>query len=150
MTTPQPTFFGAAPESACASNASDLRSSLAEAAKPASLSVRAAAEPPTAPAAGPTASTGRPEITKALEELRGVSVFFKFDDATLSPEAEQRLADISAIQAKYPALKIEVDGNADERGSEQYNIALAQRRADSAEHYLIQMGARADQVATVS
>jgi peptidoglycan-associated lipoprotein len=79
-----------------------------------------------------------------------VSVYFKFDEATLSPEAEQKLADVGTVLAKFPALKIEVDGNADERGSEQYNLALGQLRADSAKKYLLQMGARPDQVATVS
>ena len=108
-----------------------------------------AARPPAAPQASQKAA-GQADLDRALDQLRAVSVFFKFDDSTVSAEAEKPLADIGLILAKYPALKLEISGNADERGSEQYNLALGQRRAESAKRYLVQMGARPEQLATVS
>jgi peptidoglycan-associated lipoprotein len=104
--------------------------------------------PPAGPAPAPPA--GQAELDRALDELRGVSVFFPYDEATLSFEAEQKLAEVGSILAKHPRLTVLVAGNADERGSEQYNLALGQRRAAAAKKYLLAMGAGPQQVGTIS
>ena len=85
-----------------------------------------------------------------MQALRNVSVFFEFDSATLSQEAKDKLSTVGTILAKYPALKVRIEGNCDERGSEQYNLALGQRRADAAKRYLGSMGARDSQLAAIS
>jgi peptidoglycan-associated lipoprotein len=106
-----------------------------------------------APKAEPTQDAnaqGQAELDRAMEALRNVSVFFEFDSATLSQEAKDKLSAVGTVLAKYPALKVRIEGNCDERGSEQYNLALGQRRADAAKRYLGSMGARDSQLTAIS
>jgi len=77
-----------------------------------------------------------------MEALRNVSVFFEFDSATLTSEAREKLSAVGNVLARYPDLKVRVEGNCDERGTEQYNLALGQRRADSAKRYLTDLGVK--------
>ena len=93
---------------------------------------------------------GQADLDAALKALQGVSVFFEFDSATLTKDAETRLSDVATILAQHPELKVKISGNADERGSEQYNLALGQRRADAARKYLGRLGVKNEQVTAIS
>ena len=93
---------------------------------------------------------GQADLDKALEALRNVSVFFEFDSSTLTSEAKDKLSAVGTVLAKYPDLKVRIEGNCDERGSEQYNLALGQRRADAAKRYLTSMGAHDRQLTAIS
>lgn len=106
--------------------------------------------PKAAPASDSDVAQGQAELERAMESLRNVSVFFEFDSSTLTSEAKDRLSAVGTILAKYPTLKVRIEGNCDERGSEQYNLALGQRRADAAKRYLISMGAHDRQLTAIS
>jgi peptidoglycan-associated lipoprotein len=93
---------------------------------------------------------GQADLDKALEQLRNVSVFFEFDSATLSKEAQEKLSTVADILVKHPELTVRIEGNADERGSEQYNLALGQRRADAGRKYLGNLGVKQEQVTAIS
>jgi peptidoglycan-associated lipoprotein len=93
---------------------------------------------------------GQADLDKALEQLHNVSVFFEFDSATLTKDAQERLTSVGAILTQHPELKVRIEGNADERGSEQYNLALGQRRADSAKKYLDNLGVKRQQITSIS
>jgi len=93
---------------------------------------------------------GQADLDKALEQLRGVSVFFEFDSATLTKDAQEKLTNVATILTQHPELKVRIEGNADERGSEQYNLALGQRRADSAKKYLADLGVKGEQITSIS
>lgn len=67
-------------------------------------------------------------------------VFFNYDDATLSAEARDQLADNASILGEMSALKVLIEGHCDERGTVEYNLALGQRRADAARNYLVNSG----------
>ena len=110
----------------------------------------AVAESSNAAPANDDNAQGQAELDRAMEALRNVSVFFEFDSATLSQEAKDKLSTVGSILAKYPALKVRIEGNCDERGSEQYNLALGQRRADAAKRYLASMGAHDNQLTAIS
>jgi peptidoglycan-associated lipoprotein len=110
----------------------------------------AVAEAPQPAATTDNMAEGQAELEKAMEALRNVSVFFEFDSSTLTSEAKDRLSAVGSVLAKYPALKVRIEGNCDERGSEQYNLALGQRRADAAKRYLISMGAHDRQLSAIS
>jgi peptidoglycan-associated lipoprotein len=77
-------------------------------------------------------------------------VYFEFDKSELTPD------DISKLDAKIPLLnanpdlRIRVSGHTDSRGSDEYNMALGQRRAASAKRYLTQHGIAATRIETVS
>jgi len=93
---------------------------------------------------------GQADLDKALDQLRNVSVFFEFDSSTLTKDAQEKLTNVASILSQHPELKVRIEGNADERGSEQYNLALGQRRADSAKKYLDNLGVKAEQITSIS
>jgi peptidoglycan-associated lipoprotein len=93
---------------------------------------------------------GQADLDKALEQLRGVSVFFEFDSATLTKDAQEKLSNVANVLTAHPELKVRIEGNCDERGSEQYNLALGQRRADSAKKYLGGLGVQSGQITAIS
>ncbi|HEY3134177.1 MAG TPA: OmpA family protein, partial [Gemmatimonadaceae bacterium] len=71
-------------------------------------------------------------------------IYFDFDKSTIRPDAAATLdAKVPWLQAN-PGMRIRIEGNADERGSDEYNLALGQRRAASAKRYLVDHGIAAD------
>ena len=128
---------GAKPVPDAEANKPEAKPAVAETAKP-------------APAPDGNLAQGQAELEKAMEALRNVSVFFEFDSSTLTSEAKDKLSAVGTVLAKYPALKVRIEGNCDERGSEQYNLALGQRRADAAKRYLTSMGAHDRQLTAIS
>jgi peptidoglycan-associated lipoprotein len=93
---------------------------------------------------------GQADLDKALEQLRNVSLFFEFDAATLTKEAQDKLAVVADVLVKHPELTVRIEGNCDERGSEQYNLALGQRRAEAGKKDLDQLGVKDKQITAIS
>ncbi len=87
------------------------------------------------------------------EELFNQNVkdaFFDFDKSNIRPDAEQVLnADGDFLKSK-PDIKFTIQGHCDERGSEEYNLGLGDRRATSAKNFLTNLGVSADRITTVS
>lgn len=81
----------------------------------------------------------------ALEER----ISFAFDQSELSPAARQTLAAKAEILRQFPSIALQIQGHADERGSDEYNLALSNRRAVSAMRFLVQQGVPANRFATV-
>ncbi len=77
------------------------------------------------------------------------TVRFGFDQATLTSDAQGTLQGLADCLKKAPAKRVTVQGNADERGTAQYNVALGSRRADAARKYLSDLGV-AGSIDTVS
>lgn len=112
------------------------------------------------PQTASTSSTGGGEMTQAsgpapgseqdLVANVGDRVFFAFDKSTLSSDADSTLGRQAAWLAKYPQVNVLIAGNADPRGTETYNLALGQRRADSARDYLVAQGVAATRIQTIS
>ena len=78
------------------------------------------------------------------------SVFFDYDSNLVKDEYRPLVSAHARYLQQNPAAKMRVEGNADERGSREYNLALGQRRADAVKQVMQLLGARADQVETVS
>src|SRR5215210_7216670 len=77
-------------------------------------------------------------------------IYFDFDKSTIRSDAAATLdRKIPWLQAN-PGMRIRIEGNADERGSDEYNLALGQRRAASAKRYLVDHGIAADRFDLVS
>jgi peptidoglycan-associated lipoprotein len=93
---------------------------------------------------------GQADLDKALEQLRNVSVFFEFDSATLTRDAQEKLTAVANVLTAHSDLKVRIEGNCDERGSGQYNLALGQRRADAAKKYLGTLGVQSNQISAIS
>ncbi len=81
-------------------------------------------------------------------------VYFGYDKHNLTPQAQSTLqADASTLRQilqQYPHYKLTVQGFCDERGSEEYNLALGDERAKKAEQFLVNLGLPASQLRTVS
>jgi peptidoglycan-associated lipoprotein len=80
----------------------------------------------------------------------GDRVFYAFDSSKLSTDATGTLERQSGWLAKYPQVSIQVAGNTDDRGTEEYNLALGQRRANSARDYLVAKGVSSARISTIS
>lgn len=78
------------------------------------------------------------------------TVYFDFDRAELRSDARERLAANARFLGQHPELEIAIEGHADERGTNEYNLALGDRRASSARGYLASLGVSAESVRTVS
>jgi peptidoglycan-associated lipoprotein len=76
-------------------------------------------------------------------------IYFDYDKADLRPDAQQQLAQAAQL-IKQKGWKVQIEGNCDERGSTEYNLALGERRADAARQALIQAGLSADALKTIS
>jgi outer membrane protein OmpA-like peptidoglycan-associated protein len=80
-------------------------------------------------------------ILQTRDTARGLivnlsDVLFDFNQATLKPGAREKLAKVSGILLAYPTLHMNVEGHTDSVGTDEYNLKLSQRRADSVRDYL--------------
>ena len=82
--------------------------------------------------------------------LKGGVIHFDFDAAALKGETLDTLRAVGAVLKAHPNLKLNVEGNCDERGTTEYNLALGERRAASARSYLLELGVQPGQVDDVS
>jgi len=77
-------------------------------------------------------------------------VYFEFDRSDLSSDARAALEEKLAILRSNPGVFIRIEGHADERGSDEYNIALGQRRAAAAKRFFSQRGIGSVRIEIVS
>jgi peptidoglycan-associated lipoprotein len=80
----------------------------------------------------------------------GDRVFYDYNMSGLKPDARGTLDKQAMWLAKYPQNNVQVAGNCDERGTEEYNLALGQRRANAAAGYLEAKGVAQSRVTTIS
>ena len=80
----------------------------------------------------------------------GDRIFFKEDQSTLTPEAQETLRRQAQWLLKYPAVTIQVEGHADERGTREYNIALSARRATATREFLIAQGVKGSRISSIA
>lgn len=76
--------------------------------------------------------------------------FFEYDASTLSPDAQEALSTSANWLRSHPEFNLLVEGHCDERGTEQYNLALGDRRANTAKDYMTTLGIDAGRIRTVS
>ena len=96
------------------------------------------------------------EARRRVEELKGKKgiklsdIYFAYDDFSLSSQAKKTLVENAAWMISNSQKVITIEGHCDERGTEEYNIALGERRANSAKRYLINLGVKSGQLSTIS
>jgi peptidoglycan-associated lipoprotein len=140
----------------CLAPAIALSACKAKAPKTAMQAREAAAAP--APAAPPATAVAPPGSTDLLSEdlatlnRRGYlkDAFFDYDKAELRPDARQSLSTDAVWLKKYSTARILVEGHCDERGTDEYNLALGDRRASAVREYLATLGVGPSRVQTVS
>lgn len=91
------------------------------------------------------------ELSAAERDALGLqTVYFDFDQFSLSGSARETLRRNAEILHSRPEILVEIQGNCDDRGSEEYNLALGERRARSAKDYLVDSGIPHERISTVS
>jgi peptidoglycan-associated lipoprotein len=80
----------------------------------------------------------------------GDRIYFDFDSYSVRADAEPVLSAQADWLKRYPAVAVRVEGNCDERGTREYNLALGARRANAVREYLVSHGVSADRISTVS
>jgi peptidoglycan-associated lipoprotein len=78
------------------------------------------------------------------------SVYYEYDQAEITAEGKKLVEAHADYLRAHPALKVVIEGNADERGSSEYNLALGQRRADGVSRIMALLGIPRDRIETVS
>ena len=96
------------------------------------------------------ASRFGPGSQQDLAATAGDRVFFAYDSADISPEAQQILQRQGAWLKRYPNVSVTIEGHTDERGTREYNLALGDRRANAARDYLQSRGIDPSRMQTIS
>ncbi|HWP57491.1 MAG TPA: peptidoglycan-associated lipoprotein Pal [Candidatus Acidoferrales bacterium] len=105
------------------------------------------------------AKTQASKPSSSLEEAqRGIppeagplkEIYFDFDRYDLTPSARETLKANAAWLKANPSARVQIEGHADERGTNEYNLALGAKRAQSAKDYLTTLGIAADRLSTIS
>ena len=94
-----------------------------------------------------------PKAEVSEEDLFSRSIkdaFFDFDKSDIRPDAEQALTSDSDFLKARTGYNFTIEGHCDERGSEEYNLGLGDRRATSAKNFLVNLGVSADRINTIS
>jgi len=91
---------------------------------------------------GQGAAAGRPDAKR--------SVYYEFDRFDVKPEYHALVESHAKWLRANPRARLTIEGNADERGSREYNLALGQRRAESVMRMMLVFGVRAEQIEAVS
>ena len=101
-----------------------------------------------------TGSVGQAGLPGSREDfLRSVPadrVLFELDSYSLDGNDRMILDAQAEWLARYPNVRVTIEGHADERGTREYNLALGERRANAAKNYLVSLGIPANRVSTVS
>jgi peptidoglycan-associated lipoprotein len=91
------------------------------------------------------------ELNRAAQTHGWVQdAFFSYDESTLTSEAQAALGATATWLKSHPDINLLIEGHCDERGTEQYNLALGDRRANIAKEYLATLGVDAGRIKTVS
>jgi peptidoglycan-associated lipoprotein len=102
------------------------------------------------PAPGPVTSAPLPGSTQDFIVNVGDLVYFDTDSHDLRADALPVLDAQAAWLRKYPGVQVRIEGNADERGTREYNLALGARRANAVRDYLVSHGVPSSRIATIS
>ncbi|OAI42594.1 hypothetical protein AYO42_02275 [Rhizomicrobium sp. SCGC AG-212-E05] len=112
------------------------------------------APPPAAPAPAPApAPVTSSIIPGSAEDLRvnvGDTVHFALDQYNIEEGDKALLGRQAAWLQRYPAVRVTIEGHADERGTREYNLALGARRANAVKEYLVSQGVSTGRVETIS
>jgi peptidoglycan-associated lipoprotein len=103
------------------------------------------------PSSGPV--SGGSIIPGSAEDLRvnvGDTVHFGYNEYNIGDEDKATLQRQAAWLQKYPSIRVTVEGDCDERGTREYNLALGARRANAVKEFLVSLGVPSERVETIS
>jgi peptidoglycan-associated lipoprotein len=92
----------------------------------------------------------QPIIQEAPGSLRLADIYFDFDRSEIRPDARRVLENNARWFRENPSARVKIEGHCDERGTNEYNIALGQRRAEATKRFLAAMGVDSSRISTMS
>ena len=90
------------------------------------------------------------EALRAADELTNAKIYFEYDKFNIKPESQRVLARKAELLKQFPQIKVSIQGHCDERGTEEYNLALGERRARAAHEFLVYSGVSPTQMEMIS
>jgi peptidoglycan-associated lipoprotein len=105
-------------------------------------------ESATGPSSLERAGRGESTSTPASSPLK--EIYFDFDSSVVRSDSREPLKLNSDWLKANPSARVEIEGHADERGTNEYNLALGAKRAQSAKDYLVTLGVTAERLSTIS
>ena len=108
------------------------------------------AQPPAPPSDGVGSATVPGSRADFVAQAGSDTVHFATDSSDVDAEAQAILTRQAAWLQKYPNVRVTVEGHCDERGTREYNLALGDRRANSAKNFLVNAGIPASRITTIS
>ncbi len=113
------------------------------------------------PTGGPSGSSGEPGFRDAPGGGGGgaysptsdpglTTIYFDYDQSSLRSDAKSGLKSNAEFMKSNASASVLIEGNCDERGSEEYNLALGMRRAEAAKRYLTDLGVASSRLSTIS
>jgi peptidoglycan-associated lipoprotein len=106
--------------------------------------------PTPAPGPEPVTQNALPGSERDFTVNVGDRVYFDYDQYSVRNDAAPLLDAQADWLKRYSAVQVRIEGNADERGTEEYNLALGARRANAVREYLVAHGVAAGRITTVS
>jgi len=110
----------------------------------------APAAAPSAPAAAPAPSTAGVDMAQDVRAFEAEGIYFDFDKAEIKADAKAILEKKAAWLRANPSYNVKIEGNCDERGTNEYNLALGDRRAKAAQKFLNALGIGMNRMSTIS
>ena len=89
-------------------------------------------------------------MERRAAKFEAESIYFDFDKSFIKLEYRPILNEKAAFLKDYPKMRARIEGNCDERGTNEYNLALGERRANSAKNFLVSWGITADRIEIIS
>ena len=110
------------------------------------------AEPQKRETPAPSSSKQEEIASQTITEkgTKAEDIHFDFDKSDIRQDAKPALKSLSELLASSPAAQVVIEGNCDERGTSEYNLALGDRRANSAKSYLVSLGIPSSRLKTIS
>jgi len=103
-----------------------------------------------APPSGPVAGAPIPGSVRDFVVNAGDRVYFELNQDSITGEGQGVLNNQAQWLARYPQVMVRIEGNCDERGTREYNLALGARRAEAVKNYLVARGVAASRISTIS
>jgi peptidoglycan-associated lipoprotein len=108
------------------------------------------AAPPPPPPSPPPPPPGPSISQQAFQEFQNQDIYFDFDKYDLRTDARATLDRKASFLNQNSSVRVQIEGHCDERGTEEYNLALGERRANAAKQYLTTAGISAGRLSTIS
>ena len=93
---------------------------------------------------------GKAWMQRRAAKFEAESIYFDFDKSFIKLDYRPVLHEKAAFLKDYPEINARIEGNCDERGTNEYNLALGERRANSAKNFLVSLGIAADRIEIIS